>query len=85
MFGPVFLPQRTSISFSARWSGATDGSGTLSGEIAGVPFALTQGPTMEEETLNGFGIGSGFASNDDPTLVTGPCYFDELSFSLKTQ
>ena len=76
----VYLSQNTSYSFSASWKGNPDGSGTLSGQLGGQTFVISQGPA--NESFGGFGVGVGIDSSSGSTLNTGACSFSKLTFSL---
>ena len=76
----IYVAQKTTAFFSVTWTGNPNGSGTLSGSVAGTAFSISDG--ARTESLNAFGIGVGFMGNDDSTLNTAGVYFDNLSYSL---
>jgi len=76
----ISVAQNSTVTFSVTWTGSPNGSGTLSGNVAGTPFSISDGALSE--SLNAFGVGVGFSGNDDATLNTAGVYFDNLSYSL---
>ena len=76
----ISVAQNSTFTFSVTWTGSPNGSGTLSGNVAGTPFSISDG--SGSESLNAFGVGVGFMGNDDATLNTAGVYFDNLSYSL---
>ncbi len=66
------------VAFDLIWKGNPDGSGTLSGTLTSLPvnIAVPAGST----SFNAFGILSGGDSSDDPTKLTGGCWFDNLNY-----
>ena len=76
----ISVAQNSTFTFSVTWTGSPNGSGTLSGNVAGTPFSISDGSLSE--SLNAFGVGVGFSGNDDATLNTAGVYFDNLSYSL---
>jgi hypothetical protein len=62
------------------WTGSPNNSGTLSGNVAGTSFSISDGSLSE--SLNAFGVGAGFSGDDNATLNTAGVYFDNLSYSL---
>lgn len=81
--GIVQLNQNTTYRFTATWRGNADGSGTLSGNIGGTAFSISQGAAME--SLSAFGVGVGLDGTSDPSKNTGPTYFGNLSFTTPGQ
>jgi uncharacterized repeat protein (TIGR02543 family) len=75
--GYISLPQSTTYNFNLTWIGNADGSGTLSGTIAGQNVSVTAATGTGAYTafglLNG-GWGSGTSEK------TGNCYFDNLTY-----
>jgi uncharacterized repeat protein (TIGR02543 family) len=73
----ISLPQDTTLSFDLTWTGNPDGSGTLSGILAGqsvnVPVAAGTG------SFGAFGLLSGGLGNS--TEKTAGCYFDSLTYN----
>jgi len=76
----ISVAQNSTFTFSVTWTGSANGSGTLSGNVAGTPFSISDGPFTE--SFNAFGVGVGFSGNDDATQNTAGVYFDNLSYSL---
>ncbi len=76
----ISVAQNSTFSFSVTWTGNPNGSGTLSGNVAGTPFSISDGSLSE--FLNAFGVGVGFSGDDDPNQNTAGVYFDNLSYSL---
>ena len=74
------LNQNTTYTFTATWHGNSDGSGTLSGNIGGNSFSVSQGAFSE--SLNAFGVGVGLDSSSDANSNTGACVFDNLRYSF---
>jgi uncharacterized repeat protein (TIGR02543 family) len=79
--GIVSLPQSTTYSFDLTWTGNADGSGTLSGTIAGQNVSVTAGAGTGNFTAFGL-LNGGMPSNS--TQKTGNCYFDNLTYNKAT-
>jgi hypothetical protein len=75
----ILFSQNTLHEFDLTWVGASDGSGTLSGSIAGQFVSLTVAAGSSIFSL--FGILSGGMSNSTPSQVTGQCLFDNLTYN----
>jgi uncharacterized repeat protein (TIGR02543 family) len=73
----ISLPQSTTYSFNLTWIGNADGSGTLSGTIAGQNVSVTD--TAGTGTFTAFGLLNGGMGNSS-SVITGNCYFDNLSY-----
>jgi uncharacterized repeat protein (TIGR02543 family) len=75
--GIINLAQNTTLSFDLTWTGSPDGSGTLSGTLAGqsvnIPVAAGSG------SFSAFGLLSGGMSN--ATQRTAGSYFDSLTYN----
>jgi hypothetical protein len=65
--------------FSLTWTGSANGSGTLAGTIAGTN--VTVNAPASTEVYNAFGIGTAMAGDNNASQVTGPCFFDNLTYS----
>jgi hypothetical protein len=76
---PISLPQNTTLSFDLTWVGNADGSGTLSGTLAGQSVSVTAGPGRS--TFTAFGLLCGGAGSDNVNQKTAGCYFDDLTYS----
>jgi len=72
----IELAQNTVLMYDLTWSGGTDGSGTLSGVIAGQSVNILVGPGLGDFTA--FGLLSGGQSNTNER--TGACLFDNLLY-----
>jgi uncharacterized repeat protein (TIGR02543 family) len=74
----ISLAQNTILTFDLVWTGSADGSGTLSGTLAGqsvnIPVAAGEG------SFSAFGLLSGGAVSNS-TQRTAGCYFDSLSYN----
>jgi hypothetical protein len=76
----ILVAQSTTVFFSVTWTGNPNGSGTLSGHVAGTAFGISD--SARTESLNAFGVGVGFMGNDDATQNTAGVFFDNLTYSL---
>ncbi len=74
----IELQQNTIITFNLIWSGGIDGSGTLSGTLAGQPVNVVVGSGLDEFTA--FGLLSGGLLNTTSTVRTSSCFFDDLTY-----
>jgi hypothetical protein len=73
----VNLPQDTTLTFDLIWTGSADGSGTLSGTVAGQNVSkMVEAGTG---TFTAFGMLNGGAASNS-TERTGNCYFDNLLY-----
>jgi hypothetical protein len=66
--------------FDLRWTGNTDGSGTLSGTIQSI-FIPEIKVGAGNGSFNAFGILTGGDSSDDPAKLTGGIWFDDLNYN----
>ncbi len=73
----IELPQNTVLTYDLTWSGGTDGSGTLSGVIAGQSLNVLVGPGLGDFTAFGL-LSGGLSSNTNER--TGTCLFDNLLY-----
>jgi hypothetical protein len=76
----VLLSQNTTFPFSAKWTGRSDGSGTLTGTIGTKSFNVSQGPG--DESLNAFGVGVGLDTSTLADRKTGKSIFNNLQFTI---
>ena len=76
----ILVAQNATVDFAVTWTGNPNGSGTLSGQVAGTAFSISDG--ARTESLNAFGVGVGFTGDNDPNQNTAGVYFDNLSYSL---
>ena len=65
--------------FDLRWTGNSDGSGTLSGTMQSIPMPEIKA-AAGNGSFNAFGILSGGENSDDPTKQTGGIWFDDLNY-----
>jgi autotransporter-associated beta strand protein len=74
----ISLPQNTLLDFDLIWTGAADGSGTLSGTLAGQSVAVTasSGPG----TFTAFGLLVGGLGSSNANEKTGQCLFDTMTY-----
>jgi hypothetical protein len=81
--GIIELPQNATLSFDLTWTGNPDGSGTLSGTVAGqrvfVPVEAGAG------NFSAFGLLSGGARDNDALKTTSNCYFDNLIYTAAAE
>jgi uncharacterized repeat protein (TIGR02543 family) len=80
--GMIELTQNTTLSFDLTWTGNPDGSGTLSGTLAGQSVNLPVGAGTG--TFTAFGLLNGGAASNGSTLRTAGCYFDSLTYTSGT-
>jgi uncharacterized repeat protein (TIGR02543 family) len=73
----ISLPQNTTLSFDLTWAGSPDGSGMLSGTLAGQSVSVTV--AAGTGSFSAFGLLSGGMSNS--TQITASCYFDSLTYN----
>jgi hypothetical protein len=66
--------------FDLRWTGNTDGSGTLSGTIQSI-FIPEIKVTAGNSSFNAIGILNGGDNSDDPAKLTGGIWFDDLNYN----
>jgi antitoxin component YwqK of YwqJK toxin-antitoxin module len=64
--------------FDLIWKGNPDGSGTLSGTLTGLPISITV--AAGSSNYNAFGLLTGGDGSNDPTKLTGNCWFDNLNY-----
>jgi hypothetical protein len=76
--GIIELTQNTTLTFDLTWTGNPDGSGTLSGTLAGQSVNVPVGAGTGSFTA--FGLLSGGAASNGSTLRTAGCYFDSLTY-----
>jgi hypothetical protein len=76
----VLLSQNSTFPFSAKWTGRSDGSGTLTGTIGTKSFNVSQGPG--DESLNAFGVGVGLDTSTLADRKTGKSIFNNLQFTI---
>jgi hypothetical protein len=76
--GVISLPQNTTVAFDLTWTGSADGSGTLTGTVAGTDIG-TVSVGAGAGTFEAFGLLAGGAGNDS-ARKTGSCYFDDLTY-----
>jgi hypothetical protein len=81
--GIIELPQNTTLSFDLTWSGKPDGSGTLSGTVAGQNVFIPAAAAVEN--YSAFGLLNGGARSSDVTLKTSNCYFDNLIYTAAAE
>jgi uncharacterized repeat protein (TIGR02543 family) len=74
----ISLPQNTTLGFDLTWTGNPDGSGTLSGTLAGQSVSVTVAPGTS--SFGAFGLLSGGLSSNS-TQKTAGCYFDSLTYN----
>ena len=79
--GTINLAQDTTLTFNLLWTGNADGSGTLTGTLAGQEVDVTAGAGTG--TFTAFGLLAGGLSDRDDK--TGNCYFDNLTYSEVTE
>jgi hypothetical protein len=77
----VGLPLNTDFTFSLTYAANLDGSGTLSGTIAGTAVTISAGASTDP--FDKFGIGAGFNGSDDASL-TMDVFFDDLTYDIYT-
>jgi uncharacterized repeat protein (TIGR02543 family) len=75
----INLAQNTTLSFDLTWVGNADGSGTLSGTVAGTSVSVTVGAGAANFTA--FGLLCGGMSDNNTAQNTGGCYFDDLTYT----
>jgi hypothetical protein len=75
----ALLPQKTTLTFDLTWNGNPDGSGTLSGNLAGQSVKLTVPPGTG--TFTAFGLMSGGVIDSRANQKTDGCYFDTLTYT----
>jgi len=74
----IGLAQDTTLTFNLLWIGNADGSGTLTGTLAGQEVNVTA--EAGTGTFTAFGLLAGGLSDRDK--ITGNCYFDNLTYGL---
>jgi len=79
--GTVNLNQNTRIDFDLTWLGTSNGSGILSGTIAGQVLSISAPPGTGSYTA--FGLLTGGLS--DSSRKTGNCFFDNLTYSISEE
>jgi hypothetical protein len=72
------LNQNTVLAFDLVWRGQPDGSGVLSGTIAGQNVSITA--ASGTGIFNAFGILNGGMSSQNASELTGTCIFDNLTY-----
>jgi hypothetical protein len=77
----INLSQNTTLTFDLLWTGSANGSGTLTGTLAGQPVNVTVGEGAG--TFTAFGLLIRGISDTD--LKTGNCYFDNLAYTKSQQ
>jgi hypothetical protein len=76
----VLLAQNVTHTFSLDWIANPDGSGTMTGTIAGTPISLALTTTLNE-SFNAFGMGSGLVEVRS-TGYTANFFADNLTYSI---
>jgi hypothetical protein len=74
----INIPQNTNHNFDLIWIGNSNGSGTLSGTIAGARVNITAGAGTG--TFTAFGLLAGGSPSSRLTDNTGVCLFDNLRY-----
>lgn len=75
----ISVQQNTTVTYHLTWTGLPNGAGTLTGDINGYGVSLSA--TAAIGMFDAFGIGAGFAGNDDELLVSGGSFFDNLTYT----
>jgi hypothetical protein len=78
----IELTQNTTYSFDLSWLGNADGSGTLSGTVAGTPVNVAV--AAGSGTFDAFGLMCG-GFTDVSAQNTINCYFDDLTYNMNSQ
>lgn len=76
---PILLSQDTLFDFDLTWVGASDGSGTLSGSLAGQSVSLSV--SAGSSVFSAFGLLNGGVPTSNSTRKTGLCLFDNLTYN----
>jgi hypothetical protein len=74
----ILLPQGASHELTLIWKGNSDGSGVLSGTLAGKSFRVEHG--ARSESFNALGIGVGLDGDSNARRQTGKVRFSDIRF-----
>jgi uncharacterized repeat protein (TIGR02543 family) len=77
--GVISLPQNTTVAFDLTWTGSADGSGTLSGTVAGTNMNVSV--SAGGGNFTAFGLLAGGCSSANATQKTAGCHFDSLTYN----